>query len=287
MNVNTTERESRENKIFILITSLIIIICLIFFDRAVVKAIGHDMPFIFFYLIPVGMTSWYIGRKTGICISILSGAALFATGYKIGIDHTMIFFYVWSGAAGVIFCSAFAVILSALRREIRTERQFAMEDFLTKASNSRAFYNYAAIEINRIKRYNKPLTIAYLDIDNFKKINDAKGHLEGDKLLMVTAAFLRANIRATDAVARLGGDEFAILLPEMPPEPAIPFMEHLLRILRVEIGKYKWPVTFSTGVVTFMNPPLSVHYMLKAADALMYEVKKSGKNNIKYKVQHL
>ena len=157
-----------------------------------------------------------------------------------------------------------------------------MEDFLTKASNGRAFFNYANIEINRIKRYNKPLTIVYFDLDNFKAINDTLGHKEGDELLFTVANVIRKSIRATDAVARMGGDEFAILLPEMSADPVKPFMKHILEILDREMKACGWPVTLSAGVVTYIKPPDNADEMIKTADNAMYEVKRSGKNGVKY-----
>ncbi len=175
-------------------------------------------------------------------------------------------------------------MLVEFKKEIKRQKESAMEDFLTKASNARAFYNYAAIEINRIQRYNKPLTIIYMDIDDFKKVNDTMGHLEGDRLVITVANIVRSNIRRTDALARLGGDEFVILLPEMGADSVQPFLKHLGEIIREEMKKSGYPLTFSAGVLTLTKPPKSIDEMIKAADSLMYEAKNHGKNNIRFGV---
>ncbi len=105
------------------------------------------------------------------------------------------------------------VILSTLKGVLEREKIFARKDFLTGIANRQAFFEFAGIEINRCRRHEYPLTVAYIDCDNFKAINDYFGHQTGDNLLMSVADILQKIIRATDIVARLGGDEFAVLLP--------------------------------------------------------------------------
>jgi diguanylate cyclase (GGDEF)-like protein len=138
------------------------------------------------------------------------------------------------------------------------------------------------MEIDRSKRYQHPLTIAFIDIDNFKSINDQFGHLAGDKVLETVASTMKQHLRKTDVVARVGGDEFAILLPEADTnvaQTAISKMQHGL-INEMQINH--WLVTFSIGVLTFTIPPVSVDEAINIADKLMYSVKNSGKNNISY-----
>jgi len=119
----------------------------------------------------------------------------------------------------------------------------------------------------------------YIDIDNFKAVNDTKGHDEGDLLLIAAASTLKHQIRETDTVARLGGDEFSVLLPSTAKEAAEVAGRKLKRALADAI-ETRWPVTFSIGMVTYATAPESVECMIRQADKVMYEVKKSGKNEL-------
>jgi diguanylate cyclase (GGDEF)-like protein len=272
-------------KTLLFLLSMALILAAGLLDGLLDKIFANDISFTIFYLIPVGVAAWFIGIRSGIIISIAAAIVCYTVDVRVFTeDHTNIVIPIWNGISGLIFFLCFAYLLSLLRGELKMQRQFAMEDFLTKASNGRAFFNYSKIEISRIKRYNKPLTMVYFDLDNFKSINDTLGHKEGDELLFTVASVIRKNIRMTDAVARLGGDEFAILLPEMSEGPAKPFMKHILEILDKEMKSRGWPVTLSAGVVTYLKPPESVDEMIKTADEAMYEVKRSGKNNVKYVV---
>jgi diguanylate cyclase (GGDEF)-like protein len=104
------------------------------------------------------------------------------------------------------------VVLSSLRGAWEREKIHARTDSLTGVSNARAFFEVAAVELARARRYQRPFTIAYLDLDNFKQVNDRFGHEVGDDLLQIVARTLREGSRASDFVARMGGDEFVVLL---------------------------------------------------------------------------
>jgi diguanylate cyclase (GGDEF)-like protein len=156
-----------------------------------------------------------------------------------------------------------------------------MTDPLTGALNSRAFYEAAQTEIERARRYKHSLTIAYLDVDNFKIINDTSGHKEGDNLLRTMVEVMKSRVRRMDIVARLGGDEFAILMPETDQTSAMSVVQQTLKSLADETRKHNWPVTFSTGVLTIPEAFSTVNKMIEVADALMYEAKHGGKNRIR------
>jgi len=138
--------------------------------------------------------------------------------------------------------------------------------------------------MSRALRYERPFTLAYLDVDDFKAVNDAGGHNEGDRLLRRIAHTIRTNIRSMDAIARLGGDEFAILLPETGPAAAgvaLRKIQHrLLEMTRSEAQ----PVGFSIGAIVCVGPPESADRLIGFADHLMYEVKRGGKNGLRIEV---
>lgn len=173
-------------------------------------------------------------------------------------------------------------LLQSLKKSLLREKELARTDQLTEVANSRGFYEYASIELKRAKRYKRQISIAFMDIDNFKFINDKEGHSTGDSLLRIVAATLKNNIRLTDLVARMGGDEFAILLPETGQESVEAVLNRVHEKLITLLTNIGYHLTFSIGVIIYKNLPENVDEMIKNADSLMYEVKKEGKNNIKY-----
>ncbi len=153
-------------------------------------------------------------------------------------------------------------------------------DDLTKVATRVAFYEFATAEINRARRFKLTTTLAYVDLDSFKEVNDRRGHATGDKLLITVARSMQKSIRHTDMVARMGGDEFALILPNTGKDAAQKVLEKLLNVLTRSMRQHHWPVTFSIGAVTFLVPPGSVHQMIQRADEIMYSVKQSGKNRL-------
>jgi diguanylate cyclase (GGDEF)-like protein/PAS domain S-box-containing protein len=167
-----------------------------------------------------------------------------------------------------------------LRIALENEKNLARLDFLTQIPNRRAFSEILQAETARSRRYKRPLTLAYIDLDHFKQINDQLGHEIGDELLRLIARTIQDNVRATDTISRLGGDEFALLLPETGREEACGVIAKLRTILLEKVGERKWPVTFSIGVATFAKPGESVAQLVKVADDLMYSAKTEGKNRV-------
>jgi diguanylate cyclase (GGDEF)-like protein/PAS domain S-box-containing protein len=171
-----------------------------------------------------------------------------------------------------------------LRVSLENEKNLSRIDFLTKIPNRRAFFEATELELQRAQRYNRPITTVYIDVDNFKHVNDTLGHEIGDKLLRRVAETLRAKTRECNVVARFGGDEFGILLGETPHEGGLAAARNLRNALTKLVGENGWPVSFSIGVATFMDADQSVEEMIAAADELMYEVKKAGKDSISSRI---
>jgi diguanylate cyclase (GGDEF)-like protein len=156
---------------------------------------------------------------------------------------------------------------------------------LTAAANGRTFYEVAQLELLRLERTGRPLTVAYLDVDNFKAVNDRQGHAAGDALLRRVAETVQKHTRANDLLARLGGDEFALLLPDTAAENAVAVLQRLREaLLREVIDGPECRVTFSIGAATFLQPPGDVDAMVRRVDALMYVVKRGGKDRVHHEV---
>src|SRR5205085_1549573 len=176
--------------------------------------------------------------------------------------------------------------LARLRLAHARERQLARSDALTGAPNARAFYEVAEAEITRARRYAHPFSVAYLDLDDFKLVNDRLGHLAGDAVLRSVARALSGVMRASDVVARLGGDEFVVLLPEASAAPARLATEKLRGALADVVPAHGWRMTASIGVATFLVPPESVDELLGAVDGLMYRAKQGGKNGVAHETRN-
>jgi diguanylate cyclase (GGDEF)-like protein/PAS domain S-box-containing protein len=173
---------------------------------------------------------------------------------------------------------------AALKEAVEHEQALARTDYTTGAANARAFADLVKHEINRLDRYKHPFTIAYLDLDNFKAVNDQFGHAIGDQVLRTVVNTAISRLRKTDFVSRLGGDEFAFLLTETDPETAQAIVSGVWQDLLAEMQKNGWPVTFSIGVLTCVATPESGSQLIRMADQLMYLVKNSGKNGVRYAI---
>jgi diguanylate cyclase (GGDEF)-like protein len=176
------------------------------------------------------------------------------------------------------------LLLSALKKAHEHEKELARVDSLTGAVNARFFSELMQLEIARSQRYGHPLTLAFVDVDNFKAVNDRFGHSVGDKVLYSIVTHVRGHLRKTDVIARLGGDEFAFLLPETDQTGARVTFSKIQIGLLDEMRRNNWPVTFSIGVVTCISTPQTSDELVKQADDLMYSVKNNGKNGIIYSV---
>lgn len=160
---------------------------------------------------------------------------------------------------------------------------FARIDHLTETANKRYFYETASKEINRTNRYKRPITLAYVDLDNFKHINDLFGHMVGDNVLRLTADTLKKNVRASDTVARVGGDEFAILFPETDYDTAEAVIQGIRNEFSDTINKDIHSTTLSIGAVTCQDHPCTLESLVMNADNLMYSAKKRERMKLSMK----
>lgn len=172
------------------------------------------------------------------------------------------------------------VLIAEVHEQLRRERALSRRDALTGLANSMAFHEHGELLIANAARAEQPVTLAYLDLDNFKAVNDGKGHIEGDRVLQAVAAVLQAQLRTGDVAARLGGDEFALLLPNSDGDGARHLLERLRRAVLTRMREGGWPVTVSIGAVAYALAPPSLQVAIQRADALMYEAKRKGKDRV-------
>ena len=157
-------------------------------------------------------------------------------------------------------------------------------DALTGLWNRRHLFDFLARELSRSSRHGRPLSLAVLDIDHFKRVNDTYGHAAGDAVLRDVAAVLKTQTRADELAARYGGEEFALVLPESGAGPALAACERLregVAECRFRCGDDAIPVTVSVGLVTTAGESgVSPEALFQLADARLYEAKSAGRNRV-------
>jgi diguanylate cyclase (GGDEF)-like protein len=164
------------------------------------------------------------------------------------------------------------------------QEQLARTDRLTGLSNLSGFFDDLDRHLKLLTRYKHPASLAIIDIDDFKEVNDTFGHLAGNKLLKILGLTIRRTIRSSDLAGRIGGDEFAILFPEIEPEKAKVAVDKFVAAL-YEVATDEFPnVTYSVGIAGYHTVPNTYKDMVREADRVMYEVKNAGKNAVKLEI---
>lgn len=242
---------------------------------------GTELSFSLFYLLPIALIAWTVTPRSGLVTAILSDIVWMVVDIVSGESPSNWLLYLWNACIRFSFF-VMPVLIIRLSRAMERERIFARTDFLTGVLNARFFHELAQMEINRSARYQRPFTIVFIDVDNFKTINDTFGHTMGDTVLRTIAMTIQQHLRKTDSIARVGGDEFVALLPETDAATAPIVINNMQSALLNEMQNNGWPVTFSMGALTLAGTQITVDELLGQADELMYQVKNSGKNNIEY-----
>ncbi len=240
---------------------------------------GPEVSFAIFYLVPIALGAWWGGFSQGILLSM--ACALSWQGVEIAEGSTSApGIQLWNGIARFGIFIITSSLLSRLRISLFLEKKLARSDSLTGAANGRTFYESVSHTVEHALRTDRPVTLAYLDLDYFKWINDNLGHAAGDNVLCQLVQVIQHNIRTIDLLARLGGDEFALLLVDCNDDEARASLERIRERFVQEMIKKKWPVTLSIGAVTFPHPGRDVDAMVRKVDEVMYRAKKAGKNRI-------
>lgn len=169
-----------------------------------------------------------------------------------------------------------AALTAHLSRARDRERQLARRDALTGLANRMLFIETVEAEADRSRRFGKSMSLAYIDCDQFKALNDSRGHAAGDRLLCLIARTLESSTRKYDLAARLGGDEFALLIADAALDVVEPIARRILDDIHAAIQAEARGVTVSMGVATFSEPEPSADALIHEADAAMYEAKQSG-----------
>jgi diguanylate cyclase (GGDEF)-like protein len=227
------------------------------------------------YLLPIAIAAWFVGARTGHAFCLVSVVIWFAVNSDVerGSSWQVASWNIGLRLAMFLFV---ALLVGTARDLLESERHRSRIDELTGVLNARAFYEVMSRELERARRSRRPLSVAYIDLDDFKAMNDRYGHAAGDELLRTFARCAKETVRTLDTIARLGGDEFAILLPDTDGEGALGAIARFRERTSAIDGA---PIGYSVGVITCDDDrPTSVDSVIQRADTLMYTAKRLGKN---------
>ena len=231
------------------------------------------------YLIPVLLVTWHEGPLWGICFA--AGTTLMR--YEVGLDQVPLDAPMLHRALNeIVYLLVVGVAIAGMAQVRHAQAQLellATHDLLTGVLNARTFSTRLSIELDRNRRYRRPLALLYIDLDDFKAVNDRHGHETGDAVLRLVADATRSAVRQTDVIGRLGGDEFAVLMPETDGPVANAAATRLATTIRT-MFKGTPSVTASIGIVATTGAPGSTEDLLRQADQAMYEAKRGGKDRV-------
>lgn len=241
-------------------------------------ATGVEIRVFPLYFVPLSLVSWRLGKRAGVAFSFASAAAWSLANALEGLERSGPVVLFWNTGVQLLAFLVVALLLAELQARLEHERELSRTDALTGLPNGSALRERTEVEVARSRRWRRPLTVAFLDLDGFKAVNDTYGHATGDEALRTVAGALRDSVRGTDLAARVGGDEFVLLLPETDEQGARTLLEEVRTRLSEAVARRGWEFGVSIGSVT-SDEPADTDSLLGRADALMYEQKRGRREN--------
>lgn len=223
------------------------------------------------YIFPLACIALHCARLGLVVAAVFSAAAMQA--FTFIIHHASLPELVTDSIVSFAVTVLIVVLSRSLRENFLKIAKIAEYDSLTALRNRRSFSKSTMAEIARQTRYGGVFSLAIVDLDKFKELNDSKGHFAGDSALEIVARVLTRQTRNTDIIGRIGGDEFAILMPYTAKAACRQVCRNLMDIIATETKDAGFAVTASIGSVTFDQPPESLAIALQLADRAMYAVK--------------
>ena len=245
-------------------------------------SLGFEPSLLALYAAPIALAAW--AGAPLIAYALAAVAVTLPVPFSVLDGEPVGWALVWSVSSNLVLLGIIAMLFSSLKRRLSDQAAFVTTDTLTGLPTRGSFMLQLDAELARAGRYGRAFTLAYIDLDNFKAVNDLEGHDTGDELLRRVADALRSSTRQTDILGRLGGDEFAAILPEIAGGATGSVLDNLRKQLTRAMDKGGWPVTFSIGAVTFEAPVETGREALQVADVAMYAVKHAGKDGIRHAV---
>jgi diguanylate cyclase (GGDEF)-like protein len=246
-------------------------------------------------IVPVAAAAWWLGLLPAAPPILVAAVGRFLADVAPPYASGKVAIAAWDAFSLLAILSFAATSVALVRRNrdhqevlyeqlsvlLRQSESLARTDSLTGLANSRAFLERLTVDLPRLARSGTAMCLAYLDLDNFKRVNDCYGHSAGDELLRDIAKLIRATVRQGDLPARLGGDEFAVSLWELSPEAAVAVARRLLDQVRRLGGDYpEAQLGASVGIAHLAKIPSSPDEAVRRADVALYAAKAAGKGRV-------
>ena len=233
---------------------------------------GPDFGFSLFYLPPIVAAGWLYGRRASLVVAFTAAGAWFLADYLIRVSLPI---SLWNGLTRLVIYAAQGVIVAMLSEDRQREAALGRTDAVTKLANSRAFVE----ALKNATRERSDVSVMYVDLDNFKRVNDLFGHGAGDAILEQTAAALSASVRSTDLPARVGGDEFAVLFKDIDNDGAEAIAARFLENVRL-IAREVEGTGFNASIgFAISRRHSSPDELITVADDAMYAAKRRQKGS--------
>jgi diguanylate cyclase (GGDEF)-like protein len=242
-------------------------------------ASGAEFAFASLALLPVILCAWITGRTGGWVMALLASVMWIAGDLASDREFSSTWIPWINGLVHAVMYLLVATLAAELQGLLQREHDRATRDELTGLLNRRYFLEAGQLEIARAIRHRHPLTVIFLDLDHFKRLNDIQGHHAGDEALKAVAQALQRSARSSDLVARLGGDEFAAMLVEMDHESSSQAVRRLAESANAALSGYLSP-SVSVGAARFAFPAPPLAEMLRVADSLMYRAKQAERGSL-------
>ncbi len=258
------------------------------------KFTGFDLELYPLYFLPVGVAAWRVSQLAARVLAAVSAAVWYVANSAGGVIEGGAFVAssatFFRAGANLVAFATIAILVSELRRrqlatiEAGSEAETSGNDALTSLANRPAFYERAENIVAMARRAGTSFSLAYLNLDDFKRHNEEHGEKAGDLALQEVASVLQRSTRTSDLIARMGGDEFAVLLTDTDVATTNLTLERIRTGLAQTMAERKWTLTASIGAVCFSKAPASLEQAVRSADALMFRVKSAGKNRLELEV---
>jgi diguanylate cyclase (GGDEF)-like protein len=261
------------------LTSIAVLsVCLIgFLDHRT----GHEISLSIFFLIPISLIVISVNFWAGVLTAVISSIIWYYNDITTGIKTSHWLIPVWNAVMRMGYFILHSFFLSRYMSQIRLNRKLACTDPLTGAFNSR----YLKEKINEFSEgtNKKPrhLSVIFFDMDNFKQVNDERGHAEGDQLLITFVRIAQQHIPESGFLARIGGDEFALILDGKDSTKTREIVAMIMHEAAASFAHHAWPASLSAGAVTG-STKTGYAKLSQLADHLLYRAKKAGKNHAVY-----
>ncbi|HVN32769.1 MAG TPA: GGDEF domain-containing protein [Thermoanaerobaculaceae bacterium] len=237
---------------------------------------GQEVTFLIFYTLLIAAVGWRAGRSPALVV-VAAASIGWVVSHAIGLGRSDVPILLWSWLNRTFIFLVAAVFSDLLSHQM----VLAQTDPLTNLPNRRALLNRLKATLFRGARVRTSISLAYIDLDNFKAINDRFGHGVGDTVLQRIGETIRVTIRAGDLPARVGGDEFVVVFWRLPKKDSLRIARRLVRRI-TELGEQYQGADLgaSIGVASFERLPDRPEAMLEEADRALREAKKTGKGQV-------